>query len=566
MEESYEESRKNKILALKEHYGNLPNYYSLARSLKRKLILYCGPTNCGKTWNALNKLVESDSGTYLSPLRILALEGQEEIEKRGKLCSYLTGPEREIKADAKFSSSTIQMLDLTTVVDTVVIDEVQCIADISSGWAYTQAVLGAPARNVLMTGSLDIVPAIKMLAELLGEELEIIELKKLTELIVQNKVTNFKSLGPATAIIAFSRRDVLSLKNLIEQSDPEKKVSIIYGNLSPKVRKEEASRFREGESQNLVSTDAIAMGLNLPIERVIFYTTTKFDGKEERSLTPSEIRQIGGRAGRYGKFPKGYVSAFDDNSLKLIQEAFAKDLEIIEPPFYVMPDEFHVRLISDALETPRLQTTIEAFTELVSFDHDKIFVTADTDDLLELAYIVDNILGDYELIENKLMLARAPCDPANMDMRVAYEDMLKAYMSSSEEKLEYLFNLDNWIGLKPTANSRQLLPAEIRLKNLTVYSWLAYRFPHVFRQVEKMEKVSEFLSNFIEGCLRAQQPSDKMNEFLKDQIKPIRKDLPKSKADIKKIDVSKITIKKPMSSNVQDRPTLEPSRSYVRQK
>jgi len=39
-------------------------------------------------------------------------------------------------------------------------------------------------------------------------------------------------------------------------------------------------------------SDAIGMGLNLNIKRIIFSTLQKFDGKVRRHLTPSEIKQV----------------------------------------------------------------------------------------------------------------------------------------------------------------------------------------------------------------------------------------------------------------------------------
>ncbi len=85
----------------------------------------------------------------------------------------------------------------------------------------------------------------------------------------------------------------------------------IYGNLSPEVRREEARRFREGESDILIATDAISMGLNLPIKTILFAKDNKFDGVQRRELTTSEILQISGRAGRYGLYESGYVGALD---------------------------------------------------------------------------------------------------------------------------------------------------------------------------------------------------------------------------------------------------------------
>ena len=67
-----------------------------------------------------------------------------------------------------------------------------------------------------------------------------------------------------------------------------------------------------GKMQYVVSTDAIGMGLNLPIRRIIFMDTEKFDGIERRSLKPAEIQQIAGRAGRYGMYDKGFVGSTEN--------------------------------------------------------------------------------------------------------------------------------------------------------------------------------------------------------------------------------------------------------------
>lgn len=59
----------------------------------------------------------------------------------------------------------------------------------------------------------------------------------------------------------------------------------------------------------LVASDAIGMGLNLNIGRVVFTRMEKFDGEATRRLLPAEALQIGGRAGRFGTaFPEGTVS------------------------------------------------------------------------------------------------------------------------------------------------------------------------------------------------------------------------------------------------------------------
>ncbi len=76
----------------------------------------------------------------------------------------------------------------------------------------------------------------------------------------------------------------------------------------------------------LFRSDAIGMGLNLPIRRIIFMETEKFDGIERRELKPEEIKQIAGRAGRFGMYNRGFVGAIQN--LPAIQAG----LEAVAPP------------------------------------------------------------------------------------------------------------------------------------------------------------------------------------------------------------------------------------------
>lgn len=84
-----------------------------------------------------------------------------------------------------------------------------------------------------------------------------------------------------------------------------------YGGLPPEARQNQADLFNspESEFEVLIASDAIGMGLNLNIKRIIFSTIHKFDGTKTRPLTKLEIKQIAGRAGRYGSaFPEGVVT------------------------------------------------------------------------------------------------------------------------------------------------------------------------------------------------------------------------------------------------------------------
>jgi ATP-dependent RNA helicase SUPV3L1/SUV3 len=481
------------------HYADVGGYYPVARSMQRTIELFIGPTNSGKTYRALNALTECETGVYLAPLRLLALEGQFEIEGRGKPCSYVTGEEREIRPGAPFTSSTIEMMDYRTPVDAVLIDEIQLLSDRSRGWAWTAALVGAPARKVILTGAPTCRAAVEQIAGLLGEKLTVTETHRLAPLEVEKRPISLSRLTRGTAVIAFSRRDVLDLKSTIEQVTGLK-CAVIYGNLSPRVRREEARRFREGEADILVSTDAIAMGLNLPIERIVFFTTVKFDGQKERRLDDQEFLQIGGRAGRYGKAARGLVTTLSREGLADVHAAFNRPPTEIGPPFLVMPDDRHVSLFSEVLETQSLERILVFFARAVTFD-DEVFAPADLTDLCALAAIVDRKLPDADA-RIKLIFASAPVEVDNEKLRRCWERMMTAYLSGEEKLLDDIFDVEACRRRGQTTDPMQLLDAENQLKVLTIYSWLSYRFPRIFQRIEECDAAKDVLAAFIESSLR----------------------------------------------------------------
>ena len=108
---------------------------------------------------------------------------------------------------------------------------------------------------------------------------------------------------PGDCVVAFSRREIFSLRQRIEASS-SLSCSVVYGSLPPETRKAQAARFNDSTQPErvLVASDAIGMGLNLNIRRVVFSSLDKFDGEAVRPLTPS-VRQIAGRAGRPAAAP-----------------------------------------------------------------------------------------------------------------------------------------------------------------------------------------------------------------------------------------------------------------------
>lgn len=297
------------------------DFYPLARKMKRKFYLHIGPTNSGKTYQSIQALEKADRGIYLSPLRLLAYEQFDRLNKDGVYCSLITGEEEIIVPEATHQSSTIEMLDITKEYDVAVIDEAQLIGDSERGGAWTKAILGVLAREVHICAAPEAEKILTSLINSCRDDLEVTYHTRDTELIMEGSNFSFpEDVRDKDAIIVFSKKDVHSVAAELQKNDI--KCSIVYSALPYDVRHKEAEKFNLGETQVVVSTDAIGMGLNMPIRRIIFLQNYKFDGKEVRTLYPAEVKQIAGRAGRRGMFDKGYVNTpFEKKKLRRLLEA-----------------------------------------------------------------------------------------------------------------------------------------------------------------------------------------------------------------------------------------------------
>ncbi|MFX4155776.1 RNA helicase, partial [Aliarcobacter butzleri] len=77
-------------------------------------------TNSGKTYNAMQNLNEANSGLYSAPLRLLALDGYEDLKDSKINASFITGEEQILDIEASHVCSTIEMLDCDLDVDVAV--------------------------------------------------------------------------------------------------------------------------------------------------------------------------------------------------------------------------------------------------------------------------------------------------------------------------------------------------------------------------------------------------------------------------------------------------------------
>ena len=463
--------------------------FPLARTLKRRITFHVGPTNSGKTYAAMQHLKAATTGTYLAPLRLLALEGYETLQKQGVRVSLVTGEEEILDEEATHIASTIEMMNASLDVDVCVIDEIQMIADRDRGWAWANALIGAPAKHVIVTGSENALGIVEALCDYLEEPLEIVRFERKNPLEMLSSPTPLRHIEPKTAVVAFSRRDVLSLK---QQLSRRHRVSVVYGNLSPEVRREEARRFREGESDVLVATDAIAMGLNLPVKTILFAKDNKFDGLKRRELLPAEVQQIAGRAGRFGLEEKGYVGALESSVLRTISKALHTPPSALELPVSVMASLEHVLLIGEILETENLTEILTFFADNMEFEGP--FVAANIESMLEIAAIVD----EYELdLQTRYHLA---CAPASISSPYI-EAVFHRYIRRIEAGKPVLFIPPRELPEFAHTNE-MLLEAEDRVREISLYLWLSFKFPELFPDTQKAKETRVRLNRFIENSLR----------------------------------------------------------------
>ncbi len=475
---------------------DLKSLYPVARELNRKLYFYVGPTNSGKTYSAMQELMKADCGVYLAPLRLLALENYENLVENDIPTSLITGEEERIDEDAGHICSTIEMVNFNYDVDVCVIDEVQMLEDSDRGWAWVNAIVGAPASKVIMTGSVNALEAVKKIAEYLGEELEVVKFKRKNPLEVLKSAIPLKEIPAQSALIAFSRADVLKFKAKLSK---QHKVSVIYGNLSPEVRREEARRFREGESSILVATDAIAMGLNLPIKTILFTTDSKFDGISNRPLTPNEIIQISGRAGRYGHHESGFIGATSSKTLKHIQKQFNSPLKTIKAPFSVKASTFQILSLAKHLKTKNLYKILDYFSRHMNFSGP--FVAANIGYMKELAKIVDE---KKELsLELKYMLVQAPVNTRSPLIKRAYFHYINAVVEGKVVRYKPSISIS-----KKARSQKEMLLAEDEVKKISLYLWIAYKLPEQFPDREIAEASRVRVNHYCQNSLKVKKLID----------------------------------------------------------
>jgi ATP-dependent RNA helicase SUPV3L1/SUV3 len=253
-----------------------------------------GPTNTGKTHLAIERMLAHSSGMIGLPLRLLAREVYNRaVERVGtEAVALVTGEEKIKPPNPRFWVATVEAMPRELDVAFLAIDEVQLAADFERGHVFTDRMLHRRGREeTLVLGAATMRPIVERL--LPGAS--IVSRPRLSRLTFagEKKLTR---LPRRSAIVAFSAEEVYAIAELIRRQRGG--AAVVLGALSPRTRNAQVELYQSGQVDYLVATDAIGMGLNLDVDHVAFASDRKFDGYQFRKLSPSELAQIAGRAGR----------------------------------------------------------------------------------------------------------------------------------------------------------------------------------------------------------------------------------------------------------------------------
>ena len=471
IEKRLEEEREEKNKKFREitRVEDIENFYKEARSIKRNFKAFLGPTNSGKTYSAIQELIESKNAVYLAPLRLLAREVYDLLISKGLKVSLITGEEKIIDEEATHICSTIEALNIHKKYDLAVIDEVQFLNDRQRGSSWTRAVYGVYAKDIICLGSQNTEKVLYKILKKTGEDIEIVHLERKTILSPSDIIYDVKNLKKGDAVIAFSRNKIYQYKDIIE-AETNLSIGVVYGMMPPEIRIKTAQRFNDGEIDIIIATDAIGIGLNLEIQRIVFTDLDKYNGFEFANITTDLFKQIAGRAGRYKKYDEGFVTICEDLAYKYSPKEWSKYTDTLHhqekdiEKIYFFPELEHLLKIADELnERENIKKIIKTY-ETHFQDTTGLFIK-------NFSFIEENLemINNKPLsLENKYRLLFAPVSRTNKDM---FKRLLNILCEDKEVSFD---DFDSRM-------RKDITYIEEMIQDINIYRWMHFAYPDNFK-------------------------------------------------------------------------------------
>ncbi|KAL7405973.1 hypothetical protein ABVT39_011128 [Epinephelus coioides] len=478
------------------------NWYPEARAIERKVIFHAGPTNSGKTYHAIQRYLAAKSGVYCGPLKLLAHEIFEKSNTAGVPCDLVTGEERTfVDLEGRAASHvacTIEMCSVSTPYEVAVIDEIQMIKDPSRGWAWTRALLGLCAEEIHVCGEPAAIDFIRELMYTTGEEVEVHTYQRLTPFaILDHAVESLDKLRPGDCIVCFSKNDIYSISRQIEARGLE--CAVIYGSLPPGTKLSQAKKFNDPDDpcKILVATDAIGMGLNLSIKRIIFNSLMKPNINEKgekhmETISTSQALQISGRAGRFSsKFKEGEVTTMHRDDLPILKEILSQSIDPIETAG-LHPTAEQIEMFAYHLPDATLSNLVDIFVSLSQVDG--MYFVCNIDDFKFLADMIQHIPLN---LRSRYVFCTAPINKKQPFVCTSFLKFARQFSRDEPLTFDWVCRHVNW-PLSAPKNIKDLVHLEAVHDVLDLYLWLSYRFMDMFPDTALIRETQRELDNIIQ--------------------------------------------------------------------
>lgn len=470
-------------------------WFPFARTMKRKIIYHCGPTNSGKTYNALQRFMEAKKGLYCSPLRLLAMEVFDRVNALGVYCSLQTGQEKKYVPFSNHVSATVEMVSTDELYDVAVIDEIQMMADPNRGYAWTRALLGLKADEIHLCGDPSVLNSVRKMCSDTGDKLYEQQYERFKPLVVEAKTLlgDLKNVRSGDCVVAFSRREIFEVKAFIEKYTNHR-CCVIYGALPPETRRLQAKLFNDQDNEYdvLVASDAVGMGLNLNIRRVVFYSLSKYNGDKVIAVPASQVKQIAGRAGRRGSiYPDGLTTTLHLKDLDYLIECLKQPFDDVKK-VGLFPFFDQLELFAGQVHDVTFPQLLEKFGQNCRLDES--YFLCRHDHIKKVANMLEKVQGLS--LEDRFNFCFAPVnirDPKAMYHLLKYAE---AYSRKTPANI--------YMGM-PTASARndaELLDLECKHQVVSMYLWLSQQFKKEnFPYVQKAETMATDIADLLAESL-----------------------------------------------------------------
>lgn len=387
------------------------------------------------------------------------------------------------------------MLSTEELYEVAVVDEIQMMADSVRGYAWTRAVLGLKADEIHLCGDPSVLKIVRKVCADTGDDLEVHQYERFKPLVVEAKTLlgDLKNVRSGDCIVAFSRREIFEVKLAIEKFTKHK-CCVIYGALPPETRRQQAKLFNEQDNEYdvLVASDAVGMGLNLNIRRVVFYSLTKYNGDKMVPVAASQVKQIAGRAGRRGSvYPDGLTTTFLSDDLDYLIQCLQKPFEEAQK-VGLFPCFEQVEMFASQFPDLTFTDLLNKFRENCRIDN--TYFMCQQDSIKKVANMLERVQGLS--LKDRYNFCFAPVN--TRDPKAMYHLLRFATHYSQSRRATIAMGMPKG----SAKNDTELLDLETKHQVLSMYLWLSHHFeedhfPHVQKAEEMAVNIADLLGKSL---------------------------------------------------------------------